>query len=99
MVPDIRFLMALPGERYYESMSTAEFNRSGNIEPPVASGTMKVRIRRASLESSAEKDDRIAVEAPLEYMLHHPALGIEAVSFGTTMRTPGDDENLAVGLL
>jgi FdhD protein len=80
-------------------MSTAEFNPPGNIEPPVASGTMKVRIRRTSLDSSTEKDDRVAVEAPLEYMLHHPALGIEPVSFGTTMRTPGDDENLAVGLL
>jgi len=60
---------------------------------------MKVRILRAGLESHQEKEDRVAVEAPLEYMLHHPALGMEPVSFGTTMRTPGDDENLAVGLL
>ena len=70
-----------------------------NAEPPVAGGTMKVHIVRAGLDSHADKDDRVAVEAPLEYMLHHPALGMEAVSFGTTMRTPGDDENLAVGLL
>jgi FdhD protein len=60
---------------------------------------MKVRILRVGVESHLEKEDRVAVEAPLEYMLHHPALGIEPVSFGTTMRTPGDDENLAVGLL
>jgi FdhD protein len=60
---------------------------------------MKVRILRVGLDTHADKDDRVAVEAPLEYMLHHPALGIEPVSFGTTMRTPGDDENLAVGLL
>ena len=60
---------------------------------------MKVNIIRASLDSHVDKEDRVAVEAPLEYMLHHPALGIEPVSFGTTMRTPGDDENLAVGLL
>jgi len=39
------------------------------------------------------------VEAPLEFQLHHPALGLEPVSFGTTMRTPGDDEALAAGLL
>jgi FdhD protein len=65
----------------------------------VASGTMKVHITRASLDSHVDKEDRVAVEAPLEYMLHHPALGLEPVSFGTTMRTPGDDENLAVGLL
>jgi FdhD protein len=74
-------------------VSTAE------IIAPAASGTMKVRIVRASLDSHLERDDRVAVEAPLEYMLHHPALGLEPVSFGTTMRTPGEDENLAVGLL
>jgi FdhD protein len=84
-------------------MSTAEYIAPGEEpsahEPPVASGTMKVRIVRAGLDSHIDKDDRVAVEAPLEYMLHHPALGLEPVSFGTTMRTPGDDENLAVGLL
>jgi FdhD protein len=69
------------------------------IEPPAASGTMKVRVLRTGLESSVEKDDRVAVEAPLEYLLHHPALGLESVSFGTTMRTPGEDEYLAAGLL
>jgi FdhD protein len=68
-------------------------------EVPVAAGTMKVHIVRAGLDSHTDKDDRVAVEAPLEYLLHHPALGLEPVSFGTTMRTPGDDENLAVGLL
>jgi len=60
---------------------------------------MKVNIIRAGLDSHVEKDDRVAVEAPLEYLLHHPTLGIESVSFGTTMRTPGDDEYLAAGLL
>jgi FdhD protein len=79
-------------------MSTANFIAPGQ-EPPVASGTMKVRILRVGLDTHAEREDRVAVEAPLEYMLHHPALGMEPVSFGTTMRTPGDDENLAVGLL
>jgi FdhD protein len=68
-------------------------------ELPVASGTMKVRITRADLDSHIEKDDVVAVEAPLEYLLHHPALGPEPLSFGTTMRTPGDDEDLALGLL
>jgi FdhD protein len=80
------------------AVSSAEFIAPG-ISPPVAGGTMKVNIVRAGLDSHVEKEDRVAVEAPLEYMLHHPALGLEPVSFGTTMRTPGDDENLAVGLL
>ena len=78
-------------------MSTAE--SVPRAERPVASGTMKVHIIRAGLDSHVEKDDRVAVEAPLEYMLHHPVFGVESVSFGTTMRTPGDDAYLAAGLL
>ena len=66
---------------------------------PVASGTLKVNILRSSADSQVAKEDRVAVEAPLEFLLHHPALGIEPMSFGTTMRTPGDDESLAAGLL
>jgi len=60
---------------------------------------MKVRILRTGADPQVQKEDRVAVEAPLEYMLHHPAFGLEPVSFGTTMRTPGDDECLAAGLL
>ena len=62
-------------------------------------GTLKVSVLRAGTVSSSIEDDRVAVEAPLEFQLHHPALGSEPVSFGTTMRTPGDDEWLAAGLL
>jgi FdhD protein len=68
-------------------------------ERPVASGTLHVDMVRATLDTHVATHDRVAVEAPLEYLLHHPALGIEPVSFGTTMRTPGDDEYLAAGLL
>ena len=64
-----------------------------------ASGTLNVRIQRATADGQVSKDDRVAVEAPLELLLHHPALGLEPLSFGTTMRTPGDDESLAAGLL
>jgi FdhD protein len=85
-------------QRYHAAVSSAEIIAPGQ-EAPVAAGTMKVDIMRAGLDSHLRKEDRVAVEAPLEYMLHHPALGLEPVSFGTTMRTPGDDENLAVGLL
>jgi FdhD protein len=60
---------------------------------------MPVRVIRAELHQRLEQDDRVAVEAPLEFQLHHPAMGLEPVSFGTTMRTPGDDEWLAAGLL
>jgi FdhD protein len=80
-------------------MNAVELTPADGNEPPVLSGTMKVRILRTGLDSHVEKDDRVAVEAPLEYLMHHPALGLEPVSFGTTMRTPGDDEYLAAGLL
>jgi len=67
--------------------------------PQAASGTLSVRILRANAEAQVTKDDRVAVEAPLEFLLHHPALGQGPMSFGTTMRTPGEDESLAAGLL
>ncbi len=63
------------------------------------SGTLTVRVLRSSSHTQVADDDRVAVEAPLEFQLHHPALGLEPVPFGTTMRTPGDDEWLAAGLL
>jgi FdhD protein len=87
------------GQAIIGVMSKAEIIAPEKAERPVAAGTMKVHVVRAGLDSHIQKDDRVAVEAPLEYLLHHPALGIESVSFGTTMRTPGDDEHLAAGLL
>jgi FdhD protein len=80
-------------------MSTTDISQPANAERPVASGTSSVPILRVSPESHVAKEDRVAVEAPLEYLLNHPILGLEPVSFGTTMRTPGDDESLAAGLL
>jgi FdhD protein len=80
-------------------MSTAKVGVPAHPELKAASGTLTVHVQRASLENRVEKEDRVAVEAPLEFQLHHPALGGEPVSFGTTMRTPGDDEWLAAGLL
>src|ERR1700727_847103 len=70
-----------------------------SVKAEAASGTLIVRVQRASLDRRLENEDRVAVEAPLEFQLHHPSLGGEAASFGATMRTPGDDEWLAAGLL
>jgi FdhD protein len=80
-------------------MSTADLQPAPPPEPQAASGTLRVRVLRAGLDSRVDQDDRVAVEAPLEFLLHHPALGSEPASFGATMRTPGDDEWLAAGLL
>jgi FdhD protein len=62
-------------------------------------GTHAVRVWKAGLGVGFEADDRVVIEAPLEIQLHHPSLGTAPVSFGTTMRTPGEDEFLAAGLL
>jgi FdhD protein len=63
------------------------------------SGISRVRILRSSTTEQIAKTDNVVVEAPLEFQLHHPAVGPDPFSFGTTMRTPGDDEVLAAGLL
>jgi FdhD protein len=86
-------------------MSTANpslpttLDRALSAQAGITAGTMHVRVLRSSLQQRLEEDDRVAVEAPLEFQLHPPAMGMEPVSFGTTMRTPGDDEWLAAGLL
>jgi FdhD protein len=69
------------------------------VADKASSGTQSLKVLRSSADRQVEQDDRVAVEAPLEFLLHHPSLGPEPLSFGTTMRTPGDDENLAAGLL
>lgn len=81
-------------------MSTADFYTATPPDLEAVSGTKKVRVQRLrSAGPRVEQDDWVAVEAPLEFQLHHPAFGTEPASFGTTMRTPGDDEWLAAGLL
>jgi FdhD protein len=79
--------------------SPSTLDRALSAQAGVTAGTMPVRVIRAELHQRLEQEDRVAVEAPLEFQLHHPAMGLEPVSFGTTMRTPGDDEWLAAGLL
>jgi FdhD protein len=86
-------------------MSTANptvpstLDRALSAQAGITAGTLEVRVARTTLHRSVDEPDRVAVEAPLEFQLHHPAMGMEPVSFGTTMRTPGDDESLAAGLL
>lgn len=79
-------------------MASKPTDRAGATPAP-RSGILGVQILRARLGASDAEADRVAVEAPLEILLHHPAFGEEPVSFGATMRTPGEDEALAAGLL
>jgi FdhD protein len=86
-------------EQKVKAMSAADKLLPADSAPRAASGTLTVPILRSTAESQVAENDRVAVEAPLEFLLHHPSLGPEPMSFGTTMRTPGDDEYLAAGLL
>jgi FdhD protein len=60
--------------------------------------TDHVRIRSREGDVETEREDALAVEEPLEIRIRAEA-NTAATSFVTTMRTPGADEDLAVGLL
>lgn len=57
-----------------------------------------VRVRARENGVEVERDDALAVEEPLSIRVRPGEAGA-AVSFVTTMRTPGHDEELAAGLL
>lgn len=70
----------------------------------------RVRVRAREGETEVERTDTLAVEEPLQIRVCPRAsaspsasastgASAEAVSFVTTMRTPGNDEELAAGLL
>ena len=58
----------------------------------------RVRVRAREGDAEVERADALAVEEPLEIRVRGED-GAPAVSFVTTMRTPGNDEELAAGLL
>ncbi|WP_437927507.1 formate dehydrogenase accessory sulfurtransferase FdhD [Sorangium sp. So ce291] len=71
------------------------------------SSTTHVSIRRITNDSAADAEDQLAVEAPLEVVVVARARGAlplasqerAARRLGITMRTPGHDRELAIGLL
>ena len=57
----------------------------------------QIRITRST---GSDVEDRVAIEEPLEIQLaSNTASGAAAKSISITMRTPGDDEELALGFL
>src|SRR5262249_20492917 len=58
----------------------------------------RIRVRAREGDSETEREDLLAVEEPLEIRIRLAKEG-PASSFVTTMRTPGQDEELAAGLL
>ncbi|MDN5852073.1 MAG: formate dehydrogenase accessory sulfurtransferase FdhD [Actinomycetia bacterium] len=59
--------------------------------------TRRVRVLELSGEQARRREDRLATEEPLEIRVDAPGLPTER--FGITMRTPGNDFELAAGLL
>ena len=66
----------------------------------MVANSLAFNIRRISGDSAQSPDDRVAVEEPLEIQLGYstPA-GRTATSISITMRTPGDNAELATGFL
>lgn len=62
--------------------------------------SIKVPVRRVGEQKFTEESDRIAVEEPLEIRLRYTSNGAPTVkSIAITMRTPGDEFDLATGFL
>jgi FdhD protein len=63
-------------------------------------GSIEVAVEKVTGSGWESQPDRVAVEEPLEIRLEYVADGKRAArSISITMRTPGDDESLAVGFL
>ncbi len=64
------------------------------------SAVRDIRIKKVSKESYAEENDLIAVEEPLEIQVEYQSDGqLVRKSISVTMRTPGNDDELATGFL
>lgn len=63
-------------------------------------GSIEVRVEKLSGGGCVEQTDRVAIEEPLEIRLDYQLRDRRAArSISITMRTPGNDEELAVGFL
>jgi len=63
-------------------------------------GSLAIDVSRIDDKTRTTEEDRVAVEEPLEIQLSSAsAAGSAAKSISITMRTPGDDRELALGFL
>jgi FdhD protein len=81
-------------------MKSAPLDPVSEIPPETSRSTLEVKIEKVSGHDSRHFEDTLAVEEPLEIQLAHGAIGARSVkSISVTMRTPGDDFDLAAGFL
>ncbi len=62
-------------------------------------GVASVPVRRVTGSVATESSDDLSVEEPLAIVLVEQAAGALPTSVAVTMRTPGDDAELAAGFL
>jgi FdhD protein len=70
------------------------------VTPNGAAGVTRVTILRVGKEGAIPREDQVATEEPLEIQLVFTKRGMRTVrSVSVTMRTPGNDRELAAGFL
>ena len=70
------------------------------VRPAQPDGTVPVSIVHVEGDNAVEKFDHLAVEEPLAIRITHGPLGNrQRTTISITIRTPGHDEDLAIGLL
>ena len=67
---------------------------------PIGPNTSLVEVRRVNGDLAAPSHDKVAIEEPLEIQVGLERRGMRAIrSISVTMRTPGQDDELAAGFL
>ena len=69
--------------------------RGGNASEPTRRPTAAASVRAVDGELARDRSDRLVTEEPMEIRVHGP--GQEPEALVVTMRTPGNDFDLAVG--
>ncbi len=81
-------------------MKSTPLNSLSGTPSETSRSTLDVKIEKVSGHSSHHFQDKVAVEEPLEIQLAHGVIGARSVkSISVTMRTPGNDFDLAAGFL